>query len=89
MGNGPLDQPLIYEVSNNGNMTSVTSSTTELTFPAPSLPNDVFVDNITVIVTAINRFGRGASSDPDSAVISRFHMQYMYLYALLNHVTLA
>ena len=72
MGNGPLEQPLIYKVYYNGTMTNVTSPTTELTFTAPSLPSDVFIDNITVIVTAINRFGPGTPSHPDSAEISRF-----------------
>ena len=51
-------------------MENVTSPTTELPFTAPPLPDDVFADNITVIVTAINRFGRGTPSDPDSTEIS-------------------
>ena len=84
VGNGPLDQPLVYEVCYNGNMMNVTSQNTQLPFTAPSLASDVFDDNITVTVTAINRFGRGEISDADSAVISRFHVQYMYLYALLT-----
>ena len=70
VGNGPLDQPMVYQVHYNGSVVNVTSSTTELTFTAPSLPDGVFVDNITVTVTAINKFGCGASSDPDNAEIS-------------------
>ena len=71
MGNGPLEQPLVYEVYYNGTKENVTSPTTTLTFTAPSLlPDGVFVDNITVIVTAINRFGRGQPSDPDYDEIS-------------------
>ena len=66
MGNGPLEQPLVYEVYYNGTRQNVTSPTTTLTFTVPLLPDGVFVDNITVIVTAINRFGRGASSDLES-----------------------
>ena len=70
MGNGPLEQTLVYEVYYNGTSQNVTSPTTTLTFTAPSLPDGVFVDNITVIVTAINRFGCGQPSDPDYDVIS-------------------
>ena len=70
MGDGPLEQPLVYKVYYNGTRENVTSSTTTLTFTAPSLPDGVFVDNITVIVTAINRFGSGALSIPDYAEIS-------------------
>ena len=71
MGNGPLEQPLVYEVYYNGTRQNVTSSTTTLTFTAPPLPDGVFVDNITVIVTAINRFGCGSPSDPESFEISK------------------
>ena len=79
MGNGPLDQPLEYEIYYNGTTINVTSPTTELTFTAPSLPEDVFVDNITVTVTAINRFGRAEISGADRAEISRFHVEYIYV----------
>ena len=79
MGNGALDQPLVYEVYYNGTMENVTSPTTELTFTAPSLPDGVFVDKITVTVTAINRFGHGTPSDPEEFKISRFfHMYHIY-----------
>ena len=49
---------------------------TVLTFTAPLLPDGVFVDNIAVNVTAINRFGRGTPSDPDYDVISKFFAFY-------------
>ena len=62
-------------------MENVTSSTTTLAFTAPSLPDGVFVNNITVIVTAINRFGSGAPSDPDSAKISELSVQYLHIHA--------
>ena len=65
-----MEQPLVYEVYYNGTMINVTGVTTELTFTAPSLPSDVFVDNITVTVTAINRFGPGSPSDPEEFEIS-------------------
>ena len=48
----------------NGTMMNVTSSTTTLTFTAPSLPDGVFTGNIVVMVTAINRYGIGPASDP-------------------------
>ena len=51
-------------------MINVTGLTTQLTFTAPSLRSDVFADNITVTVTAINRFGPGSSSDPEEFEIS-------------------
>ena len=53
-------------------MINVTSPITELTFTAPSLPDGVFVSNITVTVTAINRFGYGMSSDPVEFEISKY-----------------
>ena len=71
MGNGPLKQPLVYKVYYNGTRQNVTSPTTTLTFTAPLLPDGVFVDNISVVVTAINRFGRGSPSDPESFEISK------------------
>ena len=74
MGNGSLEQPIKYEVYYNGTTMNVTSPTTELTFTAPSLPDGVFIDNITVTVTAINRFGRGTPSDPESIQISELNV---------------
>ena len=69
--NGPLEQPLIYEVNYNGTMQNVTSPNTTLTFTAPSLPDEIFVGYVVVNVTAINRLGRGAASDPEYALISK------------------
>ena len=70
VGNGPLEQPLVYEMYYNGTRENVTSPTTTLTFTAPSLPDRVFMDKIIVTVTAINRFGRGTPSDCDYDEIS-------------------
>ena len=88
MGSGPLEVPLVYEVYYNGTMMNVTSPTTELTFTAPSLPDGVFIDNITITVTAINIFGRGAPSDPGSEEISELCVRtyicmYMYMYVYI------
>ena len=82
MGNGPLDQPLVYEVYYNGTRQNVTSPTTTLTFTAPSLPDGVFFGHVTVIVIAINRLGRGTPSDLESFEISKlclFYIQYVIL----------
>ena len=87
MGNGLLEQPLEYEVYYNGTRENVTSPTTMLIFPAPSLPDGVFVDNITVIVTAINRFGRGNSSDPPEYFeISMFHIHKLIATIYVQHL---
>ena len=73
MGNRPLEQPLEYEVYYNGTTINVTSPTTTLTFIAPSLPDGVFTGTVVVMVTAINRFGRGTPSDSDSFEISKLY----------------
>ena len=54
----------------NGTMINVSSSTTTLTFTAPSLPDDVFTGIVVVMVTAISRYGIGPASDPETAVIT-------------------
>ena len=53
----------------NGTMINVNSSTTTLTFTAPSLPDDVFTGTIVVMVTAVIRFRIGPASDPAIARI--------------------
>ena len=59
-----------YQVYYNGTMKNVNSSTTTLTFTAPSLPDGVFSGTVVVMVTAVNRFGIGPASDPAIAVIN-------------------
>ena len=54
----------------NGTMMNVDSSTTTLTFTAPSLPDGVFTGTVVVMVTASNRCGIGPASDPETAVIT-------------------
>ena len=56
-------------------MKNVNSSTTTLTFTAPSLPDDVFTGTVVVMVTAVNRYGMGPASDP---AITRIYGQYLY-----------
>ena len=50
-------------------MINVNSSTTTLTFTAPSLPDDVFTGTVVVMVTGFNQFGTGLPSDPATAEI--------------------
>ena len=49
----------------------VNSSTNALTFVAPYLPDDgVFRDTVFVTVTAMNIFGVGPTSDPETTKIN-------------------
>ena len=59
-----------YQVYYNEIMINVNSSTTTLTFTAPSLPDDVFTDAVVVMVTAVNRFGEGPDSDHVMATVT-------------------
>ena len=59
-----------YQVYYNGTMMNLNSSTTTLTFTAPSLPDGVFTGTVVVMVTAVNRYGVGPASDPETAVIT-------------------
>ena len=60
----------VVYVCRNGIIKSFTSSTTEVTFPAPSLSGDVFTDAVVVMVTAMNDLGIGPASDPVTAAIN-------------------
>ena len=59
-----------YQVSYNGMMKNVTSSTTTLTFIAPSLPDGVFTGTVVVTVSGVNRLERGQPSKSETAVIN-------------------
>ena len=48
---------------------NVNSSTTTLTFTAPSLPDGVFTGTVVVMVTATSILGNGPASDPAIAEI--------------------
>ena len=54
----------------NGTMINFNSSTTTLTFTAPSLPDSVFTGTVVVTVAIMNRLGIGLASDPVSASIT-------------------
>ncbi|XP_065912387.1 receptor-type tyrosine-protein phosphatase S-like isoform X2 [Dysidea avara] len=69
MGNGPLEQPLVYRVYYNGTTRDVDNITTSLTFPFSPLPVGIYRDNIHLIVTAANRFGSGISSNTAPATV--------------------
>ena len=59
-----------YQVYYNGTMMNVNSSTTTLTFTAPSLPDGGFTGTIVVMVTAVNRYGVGPASNPETATVT-------------------
>ena len=59
-----------YQVYYNGTMINVNSSTTTLTFTAPSLPDGVFTGTVVVMVTAIDRYGVGPVSDTEVVEIT-------------------
>ena len=64
----------------NGTMISVDSSTTTLTFTAPSLPDGVFTGTVVVMVTAVSRFGIGPASD-----LVIFEVTGMYIRSYMIH----
>ena len=68
---------------------NVTSPTTELMFIAPSsLPDGAFIVNITVTVTAINRFGAGNPSDAEKFEISKYISMVIIYKCMFIHVRL-
>ena len=60
---------LRYQVHYSGMIVKVDSSTTTLTFTAPSLPDGVFTGTVVVMVTAVSRYGVGPASNPATAEI--------------------
>ena len=68
-----------YQVYYNGTLKDVNSSTSTLTFTAPSLSDGVFSGTVVVMVTAVNRFGVGPASDPAIAIINGMYIQDMYI----------
>ena len=57
-----------YQVYYNGTM--MNSSTTTLTFTAPSLPDGVFTGTVVVMVTAVSRYGVGPASNPQTTTVT-------------------
>ena len=57
-----------YQVYYGGTTMNINSLTTTLTFAAPSLPDGVFTGTVVAMVSAVNRYGVGPSSD-ETAVI--------------------
>ena len=51
-------------------MMNVSSSTTTLTFTAPSLPDGVFTGNVVVMVTVVDTCGKGPASDLKTATVT-------------------
>ena len=46
------------------------STSTSLSFTAPSPPNNVFTGTVVIMVAATNRYGIGPASEPKTAVIN-------------------
>lgn len=70
----------------NGSMMNTNSSTTTTTFTAPFLDNDViYRDSIVVRVAAMNQFGIGLPSDPETTEI--IGTTYTYVLLLRNSKT--
>ena len=59
----------MYQVHYSGMIVNVDSSTTTLTFTAPSLPDGVFTGTVVVMVTVVGSVGVGPASDPATAEI--------------------
>ena len=68
----------------NGTTENVNSSTTTLTFIAPSLPDGVFTGTVVVMVTAVNRLGIGPASEV-TAEIDGTYVLYTYVCAVHAH----
>ena len=55
---------------------NVNSSTTTLIVTAQSLPDDVLITTVVVMVTAINRYGIGPDSDDVNATVTGTYIYY-------------
>ena len=53
---------------------NIDSPTNTLTFPAPLLPDGVFTSTVVVMVTALSRYGKGPTSDPETAIITGMYV---------------
>ena len=75
-----------YQVYYNGTMITVNSSTTTLTFTAPSLPDGVFTGIVVVTVTAVrgSEVHVGPASDPATAVINGKYV-HMYVHSTVHN----
>ena len=69
-----------YQVYYNGTMMNVSGSATTLTFTAPLLPNVVFSGVVIVMVTAVNRYGVGPTSETETAIITGTYNSNLGLY---------
>ena len=76
-----------YQVYYNGTMMNVNSSTTTLTFTAPSLPDDVFTGTVVVMVTATSRYGIGTASGSETAIITGSYV-VSYVHMCIHKVVI-
>ena len=72
-----------YQVYYNGTMMNVNSSTTTLTFTAPSLPDGVFTGTVVVMVTAIRQYGVGLDSDHVTTTVTGMVTCIMLVYSII------
>ena len=66
-------------------MMNVNSSTTTLTFTAPSLPDGVFTGTVVVMVTAVSILGIGPPSAPVSTLITGIQSWGSYFYKVTSY----
>ena len=52
-------------------MINTTTSTSQLTFAAPSLPDGMFTSTIVVMVSVLSRYGIGPSSDETATITGK------------------
>ena len=52
-------------------MINTTTSTSQLTFTAPSLPDGMFTSTIVVMVSVLSRYGIGPSSDETATITGK------------------
>ena len=65
MGNFTNTESVLYNIYYSEAMFNFTTANTSLVFQAQPVINDIYVDNVTISVTAINQFGVG---EPSSVV---------------------
>ena len=69
---------MLYQVHYFEAMLNLTTTNNSLLFQAQAVLDDTYVGNVTIIVTAINQFGIGESSNPVTEKICKLIL-YAYL----------
>ena len=63
MANFTSTEPIQYQIYYFEAMFNFTTTTTSLVFQAQPVIDDIYVDNVTITVTATNQFGVGEPSN--------------------------